>query len=745
MYGQRNMMSKPKFNDVCLECISQATELATVNKLEYITLEALLLSLLNTDSLKKILQSQLKEYDALVDSVTDYLLTEIPKSETPPLETKRLEQVLNHAFAKSIFYEQSEVTEHDLLLCLLDDRESWAAVQARNHGITKKLVTALMDKNSPKENTDAKALSQYCVNLSQQAQESKLDPCQGRDSEIDELEHILSRRTKHNALLIGDPGVGKTAIVEGLANKIQAKLVPESLQNCEIWSLDMAALIAGTKYRGDLEERFKQVVADLSRRKNSVLFIDEAHMLNGGNSSNNNMDISNMLKPGLSRRQYKVIAATTWEDYRRSFEKDRALMRRFNRLTVTEPSRETTIGIIKAVFPQYQKYHKVEITDEQIIRIVDLTSKWMTERRQPDKSIDILDAAMTRSRLQGLTELDDSHILQELSRATQLPTETFTDSEATTSSTIAPVQDIGKRLRATVYGQDRAIEQVLERIFISQAGLKNPDRPLAQFLFLGPTGVGKSEMARGLSAALNVPLLKFDMSEYQEQHSVSKLIGAPPGYVGYEDSTLGGGILISGVEKNPHSVVLMDEIEKADPRVSNLLLQIMDNGWITSSNGKRIDCRNIVLILTSNLGAAQNERNTMGFVQSEPGHDDVALKEFFAPEFRNRLDAVVKFNKLGPEHLRRVCDKFVAEINQMLVSRQLSIRLTDAAYDVLLKEGYDSKMGARPMSRAVDRLIKVPLSKLILEKSLPQSSVVEVDVVSGEDSLELVVVETVTT
>ena len=739
MFGPKFMVTTPKFNTACLNCISQANEIAVLNQLEYITLETLLLSLLISNNVKQSIEGQINTYDELILDLTRYIEHEIPKSESLlPVETKRLEQVLSRAFTKGLFYEQKEINEYDLLLSILAERDSYAAVMAKNYGLTKKVVTTVMDQSQTKTESNPKALNQYCVNMTLQAQELKLDPCYGRESEIDELEHILSRRTKHNALMIGDPGVGKTAIVEGLAIKIHSKQVPKNLLDCEVWSLDIAALIAGTKYRGDLEERFKQVTNELGQRKNAVLFVDEAHMLNsGGNSNNNNMDISNMLKPGLSRRQFKVIAATTWEDYRKSFEKDRAFMRRFNRMSVTEPSTALTVDIVKAILPQYKKYHKVSVSDTQIERIVDLTTRWMTERRQPDKSIDIMDAAMTRSRLAKCRTLDDMHIMLELSKATQLPVDTFGSEQ----STAIPVTDLDKKLKLEVFGQDEAIHRVLERIYIAQAGLKSPNRPLAQFLFLGPTGTGKTALARSLSDNMRLPFAKFDMSEYQEQHSVSKLIGAPPGYVGYEDSTLGGGLLISAVEKNPHCVILMDEIEKADPRVSNILLQVMDSGWLTSSNGKRIDCRNVILILTSNLGAAQSEKNSVGFVHSVSTSNDDAVKEFFAPEFRNRLDAVIKFEKLSLGNLRNICDKFVREINQLLYDKNISVKLQEPAYSLLLKEGYDSKMGARPMGRAVDRLIKVPLSQLLISSAIPPNSVVEVDAVEGKDQLEMVVVK----
>jgi len=713
MFGQKNM-NNPKFDDVCVDCLNSANKIAMAYSSEYVTLETLLLSILSNTQVRLQIEEVVQDYDGLISKLEDFIESEIPKKQgQPPAETKRVEQVLTRALAQGLFYAQKEISALDLLLSILAEKDTWTVIQAKNHGITKKSIATQIGKTGgDKESGASKALQLYCVNMTAQAQAGKLDPCIGRDIEIDELEHILCRRSKHNALLIGDPGVGKTAIVEGFALKVIAKDVATELKDSEVWSLDIAALMAGTKYRGDLEERFKQVVSELSTRKKAVLFVDEAHMLN--NSQQNSMDLSNMLKPALSRRLFKIIAATTWEDYRKSFEKDRAFMRRFNRVTITEPNHALCVDILKGLLPQYEKHHNVSVTGAEIDRIVSLTTKWVSDRKQPDKSIDILDAAMTRSRLQGLKKLDGNHVDIELSRVTMLPPQTFNQEKAKEITAAQIEIAVGNK----VFGQDAAIEQVLERIYIAHAGLKNPERPMAQFLFLGPTGVGKTELARSLAEAMHLNFIRFDMSEYQEKHTVSKLIGAPPGYVGFDDSQIGGGLLISALEKNPHSVLLLDEIEKADPAVSNLLLQVMDSGWLTSSNGKRVDCRNIILILTSNLGATASERNSIGFTVQDRGDDEAATKEFFPPEFRNRLDAVVRFSKLGQVQILQVAKKFIDEVNQLLEPQNSVVELTDAAYELLVKEGYDSKMGARPMSRTVDKLIKVPLSKLLFNKKL---------------------------
>lgn len=695
------------------KALIRANEIARKASCEYVTIETLVIGLLEEDKeMTALLKAAGAKTNDYKDSLTDFILTEVPKSDVgSPKETKGVERVLSRAFGQGIFYSQKEVNCIDILDSVLEESLCWAAVQAKNFGITKKILAKCMSP-SGKVSVDTKALRAYCTNFSELAAGSKLDPMVGRENELDQLVHVLSRRTKHNALLIGDPGVGKTAIIEGLAQRIHSKQVPDNLSKIEVWSLDISALMAGTKYRGDLEERFKEVTAELAKRPNCVLFIDEAHMLNGaGSGQNSSMDLANMLKPGLSRREFKVIAATTWEDYRKSFEKDRALMRRFNRISVDEPSRDLCLEILEGLKSKYQDFHNVSSTPAQLELCVDLSQRWVNDRKQPDKCIDLFDAALTRSRLKKVKKLNSDDIYEELSKVTNLPVETFKSDKVKTSDSI---DEIEQKVKDRVFGQTHAVEAVMERIAISRAGLKSPNRPIAQFLFLGPTGVGKTELAKTLAESMGVYFAKFDMSEYQEKHSVAKLIGAPPGYVGYEDANLGGGLLISAVEKNPHCVLLLDEIEKADPQVSNVLLQIMDSGWITSSNGKRVDCRNCIVILTSNLGAAQAERPGLGFVHQSRDDEEKATKEFFAPEFRNRLDAVIKFHKLNRENIRTIAGKFVREINALIADRNCEITLTDEAYDLLLERGYDDKMGARPMGRAIDRLIRVPLSRKIL-------------------------------
>lgn len=693
----------------------RANEIARKNNCEYVTIEVLIAAIIIED---RELISKLKTLNAKIDDYADcldeFISTEIPKIDHgSPKETKSVERILSRAFGQGIFYSQREVNCVDILDSMLDETHCWAAVQARNFGLTKKILARCMIPNSNNDETEEnKVLRTYCINFTELAAKNKLDPMLGRTHELDQLVHVLSRRSKHNALLIGDPGVGKTAIVEGLAQLTVAKKVPDNLTKIEVWALDVSALMAGTKYRGDLEERFKEVTAALAKKTNVVLFIDEAHMLNGaGAGQNSSMDLANMLKPGLSRREFKVIAATTWEDYRKSFEKDRALMRRFNRISIDEPNRELCLEILAGLKSKYQEFHNVSSNTAQLELCVDLSQRWISDRKQPDKCIDLFDAALTRSRLKKIKKLNNDDIYEELSKVTHLPIETFRSEKQKTADN---VDEIEQKIKDKVFGQSHAVDAVIERIAISRAGLKSPNRPIAQFLFLGPTGVGKTELAKTLAESMGVHFAKFDMSEYQERHSVAKLIGAPPGYVGYEDANLGGGLLISAVEKNPHCVLLLDEIEKADPQVSNLLLQIMDNGWITSSNGKKVDCRNCIVILTSNLGAAQAERPGLGFVHQGRDDEEKATKEFFAPEFRNRLDAVVKFHKLDRANIRTIAAKFIREINELIADKNCEINLTDAAYDLLLEKGYDEKMGARPMNRAIDQLIRVPLSRKIL-------------------------------
>jgi ATP-dependent Clp protease ATP-binding subunit ClpA len=566
------------------------------------------------------------------------------------------------------------------------------------------------------------------------AGEGKMDPVIGRETERAELTQILARKNKCNVLLVGDAGVGKTAIAEGLVLDIIEERVPQFLKDWKVYSLNIGQLLAGTKYRGEFEERLQEILSAATEMKNIILFIDEAHQMRGAGSGNSSaVDLANMIKPALARGEIKVIASTTWEEYTQHFEKDRALMRRFNRLAVDEPTPAIAIQILEGIRDSYEGFHDVEITDEAIKAAVDLSVRFQHDKKLPDKAIDLIDsaAALKRSTDSEDRTIDVEQIQREISRITGIPVTQM--EEQKNSIDIATVEtDIKHR----VYGQDTAVEQILDRVWVNRAGLKSNNRPVGAFLLLGPTGTGKTELAKTLSERLSMKFIRFDMSEYGERHSVSRLIGAPPGYVGYEDANLAGGLLISEVSKNPHAVILFDEIEKAHPEVVQILLQVMDEGFVTGSNGKRADCRQAIILLTSNLGAADSERNNIGFGSlTKTGEDDKAVKEFFRPEFRNRLDAVIKFNKLNKETIRKVAEKFIAEMQAQLIDRNITVVLDDTMWEYLIKNGYDAAMGARPMSRLIHEKIKVPLAKKILFDKL--SDGVTITVSAAGDELEL--------
>jgi ATP-dependent Clp protease ATP-binding subunit ClpA len=544
--------------------------------------------------------------------------------------------------------------------------------------------------------------------------------------ELEEIAQVLARRSKSNVLMIGDPGVGKTAIAEGLAHKIVNGEVPEYLLPYTVFNLEIGSLLAGSKYRGEFEEKLKDVLASLNAKGNCILFIDEAHQMQGaGAGGSSSVDFANMLKPALAKGNIKVIASTTYEEYTQSFEKDRALMRRFYKLNIDEPTPEVAKDILYGLRTHFENFHKGIINDDAIEFAVDLSVRYQTDKRLPDKAIDLIDMSCARLKIKKadfiVTKLD---IVETISKATKIPKENLL-SEKATENLITLESTIKDRL----YGQDTAVDEVLEKIYVAKAGMKSHNKPVGNFLFLGPTGTGKTEFAKLLSDNLSMKLLRYDMSEYQEKHSMAKLIGAPPGYVGYEDGNLGGGLLISEVERNPHSIILLDEIEKAHPDISNLLLQIMDEGFITGSNGKKADCRNAILILTSNLGAADGEQNAIGFGRSltKEGTDDEAAKKFFKPEFRNRLDAVIKFNKLDKISMKKIVVKFLNELNELLVEKEIKVHTTEALIDHLTEVGFDPAMGARPLSRKINELIKVPLSKKILFEHVELGSIVTAD------------------
>ena len=576
-----------------------------------------------------------------------------------------------------------------------------------------------------------RALGKYTSNLNNEVKKKKIDPVIGRIEELNQIALSLGRRTKNNVILVGDPGVGKTAIAEGLAFNIVNGTCPEFLKGYEVYNLDIGAMLAGSKYRGDFEERFKMVLNGLKKKGKTICFIDEAHNISGagaGGGQNSN-DLANLLKPVLTKGDLKVVASTTWEEYRKYFEKDRALMRRFARISIDEPDKNTTLEILHGLKKYYEEFHKATILDEAIESAVKLSVKYQTDKKLPDKAIDLIDLACSRFNLKEDNDrvIGADEIQFELSKQVKMPVENIAEKE---SSNLA---NLSKNMNATVFGQEKAISTVVDKILVAQAGLKRDNKPIGSFVFMGPTGCGKTETAKQLAEQLGVQLVRFDMSEYQEKHSVSKLIGSPPGYVGFEENT---GLLITKLQEHQNCVLLLDEVEKAHPDVSQILLQIMDEGTIQGNNGKSANCKNIVLILTTNLGADQLEKNAMGFnTTKDAEYDDKDMKRFFAPEFRNRLDATVVFAKLSKEVLIKIVGKFMLELKNMLKEKSVKLELTNEAIDYLVENGYDSKMGARPMQRLIDDKIKQPLSKELLFGKLKQGG--EVKVTANDKGLVL--------
>jgi ATP-dependent Clp protease ATP-binding subunit ClpA len=723
---------------------------------EYVTIEHVLLSLVKDQSIGTILHDFKINVGSLIKDIEDYLDTKcndiVAKGKEPmtPRKTASLERLMNRAFTQALFQGRQDVSSVDILISIFAEKKSYAAFFLKKHQVNKQDLMDLVSTETildegmagmggpgeagPEQklrpNQADRILKSYCENLNQKYFDKKIDPVIGRDQETEDLKQILARRNKNNVLIVGDPGVGKTAVVEGLARRIAKNKddIPEYLKDHIVWSLDVNSLIAGSKFRGDFEERLKLVVNALDQKGKSILFIDEAHMIVGAGATGqgNNMDMANMLKPALLKGTIKVVASTTWEEYRKYFEKDRALMRRFQRLQVGEPSKDTAVKILKGVKQYYEKFHKCTITDEACEDAVDYSTKFIADKKLPDKAIDVIDVACARLRLKGIQDgkIDHDEIIHEISVMTGISIEQLSQKQASNLKTLE------EKMKLQVFGQDKAISTITDKILVARAGLKSLTKPVGSFLFLGPTGCGKTETAKQLAKTLGVELIRFDMSEYQEKHSIAKLIGSPPGYVGYEDSNMGGGMFINEVEKNPHAVVLFDEVEKAHRDVSNMLLQVMDYGTVTGSNGKKADCRNITLIMTSNLGAEENERNNIGFGKSErTGEDDKALKKFFPPEFRNRLDAVIKFDKLGKDTMKSVVKKFLQELNTMTIEKNVEVNATDDAIEFLMTKGFDSKLGARPLQRVIDDEIKKPLSKMMLFGELTEGGMVEVGLI----------------
>jgi ATP-dependent Clp protease ATP-binding subunit ClpA len=577
--------------------------------------------------------------------------------------------------------------------------------------------------------------------LTELAKSGKLEPVIGREKEVTDIVTVLAKKFKANVLMVGDAGVGKTAIAEGLAQRVIDERVPDFLKDHEVYSLEVSALLAGSKYRGDFEEKVKDVFEALAAKENTILFIDEAHTMKGaGSGSNSSMDFANMIKPAITKGNLKIIASTTWEEYYESFEKDRALMRRFYRVEIDEPSQETTVKILTGLSTRLNEFHKVTIEESAIKAAVEMSARYIHDRKNPDKSIDLLDGACAKQRVANAVgaTITETNVKDQVSKMCGVPADKM---DRDTSDRMMSLES---NIKSVVYGQDATVDTVLERVYVSYAGIANDTKPMASFLFLGPTGTGKTELARQLSKSLDMPLLKYDMSEYQEKHSVAALIGAPPGYVGYGEGNLGGGKIINDLSKNPYSIMLFDEVEKAHPDVYNLFLQLLDEGKITGTNGKTVNAKNTIIIMTSNLGAADSEKNNIGFgSHSKAGEDDKAFKEFFKPELRNRIDQVVKFKKLDDLSIKKVVVKFANDLKKSLLAQhELTLNLSEEVVEHLAKVGYDDKMGARPLLRKIDELIRVPLSKRILFERLKSATI---NAVMVDDKVEFEVTKNVPT
>ena len=702
---------------------------------EYLTIEHLLYAMLLEETFGNVIAGFGANLDEFKNDLTDYLHNKcqeitITDVVVKPKKTQSVERVLNRAFTQVLFNGRQRIEPTDVFMSMIGEKRSWAHYYIQKAKIDKDKFNDFVNNSNPEEmeeesgtdNQSDRALRAFTTNLNDMVEKQKIDPVIGRIDELENIALALGRRNKNNVILVGDPGVGKTAIAEGLAHNIVNGAVPEFLKEYKVYSLDISAMLAGSKYRGDFEERFKHVIKALQKKGKTVLFIDEAHMISGagagGNSSN---DLANMMKPALSKGNIKVIASTTWEEYRKHFEKDRALMRRFQRITVDEPTMEVTKQILKGIKKYYEGFHKVKIRDDALDSAIKLSVKYQTDKKLPDKAIDLIDLACSRFNLKLADDriIGEREIQFELAKMIQMPEEKIMETESSNLSTLQ------ENLQREVYGQDLALTEVVDKIMVAQAGLKSENKPIGSFVFMGPTGCGKTETAKSLAKHLSVKLLRFDMSEYQEKHSISKLIGSPPGYVGFEENA---GLLITQIQENPNAVLLFDEVEKSHPDVTTVLLQMMDNGFVTGSNGKQADCRNLILILTTNAGAQSAEKNAIGFGAQEKDYSDADLKKFFTPEFRNRLDGIMTFNKLGKESMTKVIVKFMDELRAQVKEKSIRIKLDKESTNWLITKGFDPKMGARPLQRVIDKEIKRPLAKLMLFGNLRSGGVLNITV-----------------
>src|ERR1700744_2510071 len=746
----------PTFSQSLEQSLHRALAIANERHHEYATLEHLLLSLIDDPDAAAVMRACSVEIDVLKKNLVEYIDQELDNLVSETREDAKPTAGFQRVIQRAVIHVQSsgreEVTGANVLVAIFAERESHAAyflqeqdmtrydaVNYISHGIAKR---AGMSEARPVRGSDAEtdsksgdepkkkgdALDAYCVNLNKKSREGKIDPLIGRDSEINRTIQVLCRRQKNNPLFVGEAGVGKTAIAEGLARRIVHGEGPDVLRNATVFALDMGTLLAGTRYRGDFEERLKQVIKELEAYPGAILFIDEIHTVIGaGATSGGAMDASNLLKPALSAGSVRCIGSTTYKEYRQYFEKDRALVRRFQKIDVNEPSVPDAIEILKGLKPYFEDYHKLRYTNEAIKAAVELSSRYIHDRKLPDKAIDVIDESGAaqmllpegkRKRTIGIKEIETT-----IATMARIPPKSVSKDDA---EVLQHLQDTLKRV---VYGQNNAIEALSASIKLARAGLREPEKPIGCYLFSGPTGVGKTEVARQLAASLGVELLRFDMSEYMERHTVSRLIGAPPGYVGFDQ----GGLLTDGVDQHPHCVVLLDEIEKAHPDLFNVLLQIMDHGRLTDHNGKQVNFRNVILIMTTNAGAADLARQAFGFTRNKrEGDDHEAINRQFAPEFRNRLDAIVSFAHLNADVIGMVVEKFVLQLEAQLADRDVTIELSEPAKAWLIKNGYDEQMGARPMARVIQEHIKKPLADEVLFGKLKGGGHVRVILVKDE-------------
>ncbi|MDX1821282.1 MAG: ATP-dependent Clp protease ATP-binding subunit ClpA [Paracoccaceae bacterium] len=757
----------PSFSTTLEQAIHAALALANARKHEFATLEHLLLALIDEPDANRVMKACSVDTDDLRNTLVEFidddlsnLVTDIDGSEAVP--TAAFQRVIQRAAIHVQSSGRTEVTGANVLVAIFAERESNAAyflqeqemtrydaVNFIAHGVAKdpaygeaRPVTGASDAeetsstSTSSEATDQKesALGKYCVDLNAKAFKGDVDPLIGRASEVERCIQVLCRRRKNNPLLVGDPGVGKTAIAEGLARKIVKGETPEVLSKTTIFSLDMGALLAGTRYRGDFEERLKAVVNELEAHPDAVLFIDEIHTVIGaGATSGGAMDASNLLKPALQGGKLRCMGSTTYKEFRQHFEKDRALSRRFQKIDVNEPTVDDTVKILQGLKPYFEEHHSVRYTADAIKSAVELSARYINDRKLPDKAIDVIDEAGAAQHLVAESKrrktIGAKEIEAVVAKIARIPPKNVSKDDAEV------LKDLEKTLKRVVFGQDAAIVALSSAIKLARAGLREPEKPIGNYLFAGPTGVGKTEVAKQLADTLGVELLRFDMSEYMEKHAVSRLIGAPPGYVGFDQ----GGLLTDGVDQHPHCVLLLDEIEKAHPDVFNILLQVMDHGTLTDHNGRKVDFRNVILIMTSNAGASDMAKAAIGFGRDKrTGEDTAAIERTFTPEFRNRLDAVISFGALPKEVIMQVVEKFVLQLEAQLMDRNVHIELTKPAAEWLADKGYDEKMGARPLGRVIQEHIKKPLAEELLFGKLTKGGLVRVALKNGEIDLQVV-------